>query len=66
MKKIKKLGLQKETVRQLQSKQLEVAAGGITGKNCSVGLTGCGLCPPPRPTLAYTDCFCLSDVCTFE
>ena len=67
MKKIKKLGLQRETVRQLQTKQLEVAAGGLSYKMCSYGLTGCGACPPQRPSLAISNCAaCATDICTFE
>lgn len=67
MKKIKKLGLQRETVRQLQAKELEVAAGGLSAKHCSYGLTGCGACPPQRPSLAISNCAaCATDICTFE
>jgi hypothetical protein len=67
MKKIKKLGLQRETVRVLDTLQLEGAAGGISGNNCSYGLTGCGACPPQRPSLRFSNCpACASDICTFE
>ena len=67
MKKIKKLGLQKETVRQLQATELEAAAGGLSAKHCSIGLTGCGACPPQHPSLAISNCqACATDICTFE
>ncbi|HSS00480.1 MAG TPA: hypothetical protein VLM79_25650 [Kofleriaceae bacterium] len=67
MKKIRKLGLQRETVRQLQASELEIAAGGLSGNHCSYGLTGCGACPPQRPSLAISNCkACASDICTFE
>jgi hypothetical protein len=67
MKKIKKLGLQRETVRVLDTMQLEDAAGGLSGNNCSYGLTGCLACPPQRPSLRISNCrACQTDVCTFE
>ena len=67
MKKIKKLGLQRETVRVLDALQLEDAAGGISGNNCSFPLTGCAGCPPQRPSLRFSNCrACQSDICTFE
>jgi len=67
MKKIKKLGLQRETVRLLESSELEVAAGGLSGNHCSYGLTGCLACPPQRPSLLLSNCLgCATDICTFE
>jgi len=67
MKKIKKLSLQKETVRRLESSQLEVAAGGLSGNHCTYGLTGCAACPPQRPSLLLSNCAaCVTDICTFE
>ena len=67
MKKIKKLGLQKETVRKLESNTLERVVGGLSGKHCTYGLTGCGACPPQHPSLAISNCVaCATDICTFE
>jgi len=67
MKKIKKLGLQRETVRLLESSELEVAIGGLSGLHCTIGLTGCAACPPQRPSLRLSNCqACATDICTFE
>src|SRR5262245_5719470 len=67
MKKIKKLGLQKETLRRLASTQLEVAVGGLSGDHCTYGLTGCAACPPQRPSLRISNCqACYTDICSFE
>jgi hypothetical protein len=67
MKKIKKLGLEKETLRSLASAHLEDAVGGLSGNNCSMGLTGCGACPPQRASLAISNCgACHTDICGFE
>jgi hypothetical protein len=67
MKKIKKLGLQKETVRALATTKLEGVVGGLSGNHCSIGLTGCGACGPQRPSLAISNCrACATDICTFE
>jgi hypothetical protein len=66
MKKIKKLGLQKETVRRLQASELEIDVGGLSGLHCSYGLTGCKACPPQNPSLAISNCPpCATDICTF-
>jgi len=67
MKKIKKLGLKRETVRLLEGTQLEDAVGGLSGNHCSYGLTGCLACPPQRPSLRLSNCAaCATDICTFE
>jgi hypothetical protein len=67
MKKIKKLGLQRETVRQLEANELRIANGGLSYKHCSYGLTGCGACGPQQPSLRFSNCQgCASDICTFE
>jgi hypothetical protein len=67
MKKIKKLGLEKETLRSLATVHLEDAVGGLSGNHCSIGLTGCGGCGPQRPSLAISNCgACQTDICTFE
>jgi hypothetical protein len=67
IKKIKTRGLQWETVRRLQATELEAAHGGLSGNHCSYGLTGCGACPPQRPSLAISNCqACATDICTFE
>jgi hypothetical protein len=67
MKKTKKLGLRKETVRKLQASELEIAVGGLSGNHCSYGLTGCAACPPQRPSLLFSNCLaCATDICTFE
>ncbi|HET9627053.1 MAG TPA: hypothetical protein VFP84_37095 [Kofleriaceae bacterium] len=67
MKKIKKLGLEKETIRSLGNADLQDAAGGLSGLHCSIGLTGCGSCGPQRPSLAISNCAaCATDICTFE
>ena len=67
MKKTKKLGLQRETIRKLAGNSLVGAVGGLSGNHCSIGLTGCGGCPPPRPSLAISNCrACATDICTFE
>jgi len=67
MKKIKKLSLGRETIRTLTAGPLAAAVGGISGHNCSIGLTGCGACPPPRPSLRNTLCqACASDICSFD
>lgn len=67
MKKIKKLGLQKEVLRSLQINDLSGAAGGLSGNHCSYGLTGCAACPPQNPSLRISNCRgCATDICTFE
>lgn len=67
MKKIKKLSLGRETIRTLTVGPLAAVVGGITGHNCSVGVTGCTACPPPRPSLNNTQCqICLSAICSFD
>jgi hypothetical protein len=67
MKKIKKLSLGRETIRTLTVGPLAAVVGGISGHNCSVGNTGCTACPPPRPSLANTQCIaCATDICTFD
>ncbi|HEU4733984.1 MAG TPA: class I lanthipeptide [Kofleriaceae bacterium] len=67
MKKLNKLHLNKETVRSLSVGTLTHAVGGLSGNNCSYGLTGCTACPPPRPSLRFSDCqACVTDICTFE
>jgi hypothetical protein len=67
MKKTKKLGLQRETVRMLAASDLVGAVGGLSAKRCSYGLTGCGACPPQNPSLAISNCrACATDICTFE
>ncbi len=67
MKKTKKLGLQRETVRMLAANTLVGAVGGLSGNHCSIGLTGCGGCGTQRPSLAISNCrACVTDICTFE
>ena len=67
MKKIKKLGLQRETVRNLASTRLEAVVGGLSGDHCTYGLTGCKACPPQNPTIKISNCdACASWICTFE
>jgi hypothetical protein len=67
MKKIKKLSLGRETIRTLNVGPLSAVVGGLSGNNCSMGLTGCGACPPPRPSLRNTQCqVCASDICSFD
>ncbi|HEY6176658.1 MAG TPA: hypothetical protein VIX73_19515 [Kofleriaceae bacterium] len=61
MKKIKKLSLGRETIRTLTVGPL------AADHDCSVGNTGCTACPPPRPSLANTQCIaCATDICTFD
>jgi hypothetical protein len=67
MKKIKRLNLNKETVRSLAVGELTGAVGGLSGNNCSYGLTGCGACGTQRPSLRISNCdACVTDICTFE
>ena len=67
MKKIKKLGLEKETLRSLAGAELGGAAGGLSANVCSVGLTGCGLCRSQQPSLAISNCgACATDICSFD
>jgi len=67
MKKIKKLGLQKETVRNLASVELEGAVGGLSGDRCTYGWTGCRACDPQRPSIKISNCeACATWICTFE
>lgn len=67
MKKIKKLSLGRETIRTLTVGPLAAVVGGISGNNCSLGLTGCAACPPPKPSLANTLCqVCQSELCSFD
>lgn len=67
MKKIQKLQLRSESIRHLSSATLTGVVGGISGNHCSIGLTGCGGCPAPRPSLAFSNCVaCATDVCSFD
>ena len=67
MKKIKKLGLQRETVRNLASIKLEGVVGGLSADRCTYGWTGCAACPPQRPSLKISNCdACATDICSFE
>lgn len=67
MKKIRKLGLQKETVRLLESTRLEGVVGGLSAERCTYGWTGCQACPPQRPSLRISNCqACATDICSFE
>jgi hypothetical protein len=44
MKKQNRLRLERETIRQLAASHLQAAAGGLSGRRCSAGKTGCGEC----------------------
>ena len=67
MKKIKKLTLGRETIRTLTVGPLAAVVGGVSGNNCSIGLTGCGACPPPRNSLRNTVCqACVTAICSFD
>jgi hypothetical protein len=61
MKKNKRLNLTSETIRQLGAAELQDAAGGLSGKRCSVGKTGCGECQPHN-SIGNTAC----EVCATE
>jgi len=65
MKKTKKLGLQRETVRMLAANDLVGANGGLSLNRCSLGFTGCRGCGTQPPSLAISNCAgCASDTCT--
>jgi hypothetical protein len=56
-----------ETLRKLELTALDGVHGGLSGNNCSYGLTGCGACGPQRPSLRFSNCqACQTDICTFE
>jgi hypothetical protein len=66
MKKTKKLGLQRETVRMLAANDLVGANGGLSLAACSLGFTGCRGCGTQQPSLALSNCnACASDICSF-
>lgn len=56
MKKTKRLVISRETVRQLGINELGRAiVGGISGRACSIGRTGCAECDD-TPSLLDTNC----------
>lgn len=61
MKKHKRLGLSRETIRRLGANDLHHAVGGLSGRRCSLGLTGCGECQPHN-SINNSAC----DVCATE
>jgi hypothetical protein len=61
MKNIKKLQLSRETVRLLGGTELHHANGGLSGRRCTAGRTGCGECTP-HDSIGNSLC----DVCLTE
>jgi hypothetical protein len=62
MKKIKKLSVNRETIRSLSVGTLVGAVGGLSGHECTAGWTGCAACGGGG-TLGNSACdACLSDV----